>query len=135
MSEIEAGNLYELNKNLVQQHEVKLSEGVINSKKEILKNFIKKTNNIYYMLLSNENKDYTIFTFNNIDNNYEKKLTKMINILVDECLYNRGEIRGIDLTKDKSAIEIWLSINDESFVYYFFPYDQAIIDIDKEMEV
>lgn len=129
------GTLYDLNKNLVQKQEIKLSEGVINSKKLIIKDFLRKTKNHYYMLLSNERKDYTIFTIN--DNNLEweledyekKKYDKLIDILVDECLFNRGEIRGIDLTKSKDAIEIWLSIEEESYVYYFFPYDAAIIEI------
>ena len=42
---------------------------------------------------------------------------------------NRGLIKGIDLTKDEQAIEIWLSIDEEAFVYYFFPYDNAVIEI------
>lgn len=129
------GTLYDLNKNLVQKQEIELSKGVINSKKLIIKDFLRKTKNHYYMLLSNERKDYTIFTIN--DNNLEwkledyekKKYDKLIDILVDECLFNRGEIRGIDLTKSKDAIEIWLSIEEESYVYYFFPYDAAIIEI------
>ena len=49
--------------------------------------------------------------------------------LIDECLKNRGEIRGIDITKDKGAIEIWLSIDGEAYVYYFFPYDSALVEI------
>ena len=130
------GTLYDLNKGLVQQNEIKLSEGILNSKKEVIKNFLVKTNNNYYMLLSNERKDYTIFTMGSNDGyTYEDKSKKLVSILVDECLVNRGEIRGIDITKDKGAIEIWMSIEGESYVYYFFPYDTAIINIDFEMEV
>ena len=66
---------------------------------------------------------------------YEDKSKRLVSILVDECLVNRGEIRGIDITKDKGAIEIWMSIEEESYVYYFFPYDTAIINMDFEMEV
>lgn len=61
--EIEFGTLYDINKNIVKQNEIKLSEGVLNSKKEIIKNFINKTDNNYYMLLCNERKDYTVFDF------------------------------------------------------------------------
>ena len=135
-TEFALGTLYDLNKGLVQQNEVKLSEGVLNSKKEVIKNFLVKTNNNYYMLLSNERKDYTIFTMGSNDGyTYEDKSKKLVSILVDECLVNRGEIRGIDITKDKGAIEIWMSIEEESYVYYFFPYDTAIINMDFEMEV
>ena len=47
---------------------------------------------------------------------------------------NRGEIRGIDITKDKQAIEIWISTEEDSYAYYFFPYDKGIIDIEEELE-
>ena len=135
-TEFALGTLYDLNKGLVQQNEIKLSEGILNSKKEVIKNFLVKANNNYYMLLSNERKDYTIFTMGSNDGyTYEDKSKKLVSILVDECLVNRGEIRGIDITKDKGAIEIWMSIEGESYVYYFFPYDTAIINIDFEMEV
>ena len=36
---IDMGTLYDLNKNLVKQNEVELTEAVLNSKKEIVKNF------------------------------------------------------------------------------------------------
>ena len=135
-TEFALGTLYDLNKGLVQQNEIKLSEGILNSKKEVIKNFLVKTNNNYYMLLSNERKDYTIFTMGSNDGyTYEDKSKKLVSILVDECLVNRGEIRGIDITKDKGAIEIWMSIEGESYVYYFFPYDTANINMDFEMEV
>ena len=135
-TEFALGTLYDLNKGLVQQNEIKLSEGILNSKKEVIKNFLVKTNNNYNMLLSNERKDYTIFTMGYNDGyTYEDKSKKLVSILVEECLVNRGEIRGIDITKDKGAIEIWMSIEGESYVYYFFPYDTAIINMDFEMEV
>ena len=54
-------------------------------------------------------------------------------ILIDECIKNRGEIRAVDLTEDNSAIEIWLIVEDEAYVYYFFSYDNAIIDMSKEV--
>lgn len=128
--ELDTGmSLYDLNKSLVQKNEIKLNEGIINSKKEVIKNFLRKTDNKYYMLLCNDRKDYTVFTFEGAPDNIEERRNELINILVDECLVNRGEIRGIDLTQDQGAIEIWMSIEDDSYVYYFFPYDNAIIEV------
>ena len=75
------------------------------------------------MLLCNDRKDYTIFrraSTNNVG-------TELINILIDECLKNRGKTKSIELTEAKDAIEIWLSIDEESYCYYFFPYDTAVI--------
>ena len=112
---------------LVIKNEIKLTDGVLNSKKEIITNFMRKMNNAYYMLLCNERKDYTVFKMN--DKNSDDSIREIVSILVDECLKNRGEIRGIDLTKGKDAIEIWLIIEDEAYCYYFFPYDAAIIEV------
>lgn len=127
MSDISLGTLYDVNKNLVLKNEIELTDGVLNSKKEIITNFMRQMNNAYYMLLCNERKDYTVFKMNDKDN--DDSIREIVSILVDECLKNRGEIRGIDLTKDKDAIEIWLIIEDEAYCYYFFPYDAAIIEV------
>lgn len=127
MSDISLGTLYDVNKNLVLKNEIELTDGVVNSKKEIITNFMRQMNNAYYMLLCNEKKDYTVFRMNDKDS--DDSIREIVSILVDECLKNRGEIRGIDLTKDKDAIEIWLIIEDEAYCYYFFPYDVAIIEV------
>ena len=127
MSDVTLGTLYDVNKGLVAKNEIELTEGVINSKKEIVKNFIMKTENAHYMLLCKEQSDYTIFRRYNMEDT--EKAMEISNILIDECLKNRGEIRGIDLTNDKGAIEIWLLIEEEAYCYYFFPYDAAVIEV------
>lgn len=130
----ELGTLYDMNKNLIQNSEKTLSQGMLNSKKEEIKNFLKKTNNEYYMLLCHERRDYTLFDLGyETYNTHKEKCQKTIDVLIDECLQNRGEIRGIDITKDKQAIEIWISIEDDSYAYYFFPYDKGVIDIEEEL--
>lgn len=123
-SNITLGTAYEINKNLVEKYEKELTIEELQNKKNEIINFIQETKGQYYMLLCNDKKDYTIFNILNKNN-----IEEMINILVDECLKNRGIIKGIDLTKDKCAIEIWLSINNEAFCYYFFKYDDAVIEI------
>ena len=51
-------------------------------------------------------------------------------ILIDECIYNRGQAIDINLTEDKAAIEIWLrNAENENLCYYFFPYDAARIEV------
>ena len=102
---IEFGNLYDINKNIVKQNEIKLSEGLLNR--------------------CNERKDYTVFDFK--EKKWAERCLDCAKCLVDECLTNRGEIRGIDLTKEKDAIEIWMIIDNEAYVYYFFPYDNGVI--------
>ena len=120
------GTLYDLNKNLVQKNISALEEGVLNSKKEIVKNFLRDTKDTYYMLLCHEQRDYTVFKIDTLE---DSKYNEMISILIDECLRNRGKIKSIELTKDKQAIEIWLMIEEEAFVYYLFPYGEAVITV------
>jgi hypothetical protein len=126
-TEASLGNLYDMNKIFIKDHEPELTEGNLNSKKQILIDFIKKCNNNYYMLLCNERKDYTVFRWKDL--NSALAPFEIANILVDECLKNRGSIRGIDLTQAKDAMEIWLVIDDDAYVYYFFPYDAAVIEV------
>ena len=126
MAEMNIGTLYDLNKNLVQKNISALEKGVLNSKKEIIKNFLRDTKDTYYMLLCHEQRDYTVFK---IDTLKDSKYNEMISILIDECLKNRGIIKSIELTKDKQAIEIWLMIEEEAFVYYLFPYGEAVITV------
>ena len=45
--ELSIGTLYDMNKTLVRDAEIAISESVLNSKKEIIKNFIIKTCNNY----------------------------------------------------------------------------------------
>ena len=126
-TEANLGNLYDMNKIFIKDHEPELTEGNLNSKKQIIIDFIKKCNNNYYMLLCNERKDYTVFRWKDL--NSALAPFEIANILVDECLKNRGSIRGIDLTQAKDAMEIWLVIDDDAYVYYFFPYDAAVIEV------
>ena len=123
---ITLGNNYDINKQLVQKYEKKLTDEQLNKKKEIIANFVNNSTDYYFMLLCNEKKDYTVFEFTE-GKKWTERCADLAKCLVDECLINRGEIRGIDLTEDKQAIEIWLSIDGESFVYYFFPYEKGVI--------
>ena len=121
-TDITLGSAYEINKNLVEKYEKELTSEELNQKKEELLTFLDAKNDNYYMLLCNDRKDYTVFRL------VEDK-NELINILVDECLLNRGAVKGIDLTEDKYAMEIWLSIDNEAFCYYFFPYGEAVIEV------
>ena len=130
-----ATSLYDINKGLVEKNVPDLTQEELQDKKNIIIDFINNTNNAYYMLLCNEKKDYTIFhrnfdataeTF--CDNCTHCSVERIENILIDECLPNRGNTKSIELVEDNNAIEIWISIDEESYCYYFFPYDAALIE-------
>ena len=76
----------------------------------------------YLMLLSNERKDYTVFTLRNKN---RLELADTLAKEVMECLENRGQIKEFDVKKDANAIEIWI---DDAF-YALFVYDLGVIEI------
>lgn len=127
MSNLEMGTVYDLNKQLVETAEKVISPYKLNEKKKIIKQFIRESKDTYFMLLCNERRDYTLF--NMINDKEEDKLSELANVFVDECLQNRGDIKGIDLTENKDAIEVWLSIEGESYCYYFFPYNAGVVEV------
>lgn len=135
MAEFEAGNLYDLNKMLVEQNDKKI-EGtkLINKIKDVTTiYFQEKTLNFqYFMLLCHEKRDYTIFKMN-------KNLSSEKNILLTQetlrqCFLNRGAVYSLERTEDKQAIEIWLKDKEEHqiFCYYLFPCDPMVVEIGEE---
>lgn len=125
-SEITLGTAYDINKDLVQKYEKTLTDEELQQKKELIAQYILEVKQFYFMLLCHEQRDYTLFNLNN-ESDYEKSLKTATELI--ECLNNRGQIKGIDKTKDNMAIEIWISNENESFAYYFFGYDEGVIEI------
>ena len=120
---VELGSLYDINKSIIENNIATLTREELEDKIALVVNFIAQQKNTYYMLLCNDRKDYTVFRLNIPQDGIEAA-----HILIDECLTNRGQVKSIELTKTNDAIEIWLSIDKESYCYYFFPYDLGIIE-------
>lgn len=127
MSEINSGvSLYDLNKDLMKKNGKALTKKEIDKAKTTIYHFINSDTCFYYMLLCNERRDYTVFDFK--EKKWPERSEDCVDCLVDECLKNRGEIYSMVEDKDKNAIEIWLSIGDECYLYYFFKYEYGIIN-------
>ena len=123
MSKVVLGTLYDINKSIIENNLPELTKEEIEEKITEINDFIFYKNNQYYMLLCNERRDYTIFNLLELESS-----TEATKILLDECLPNRGKVKAIELTESGDAIEIWLSIDKESYCYYFFPYDVGVIE-------
>ena len=106
--------LYQLNKMIMTKFKTYSEEDILKSKKDIRK-YVDDTNNFSYMLLCNDLRYYTVFIKDKI---YEEAIE---DVLI-ECLNNLGEIKSIDFTNEKDAIEIWFYREDELYVSYFFTY-------------
>ena len=123
MSDVVMGTLYDLNKSAMSAAKtLNIKETIEKNDKELFKFF---SMNKYSMLLCNEQKDYTVFAMTS-----NKGRDSQVETAKEElytCLSNRGELLSFEKTEDGIAFEIWLRINEEIFVYYLFPYNEAVL--------
>lgn len=119
---LEAGNLYEANKQLVLQTEQPLNHLELVKKQELIEEFFEDNVVEFAMMLCHEQRDYTIFQIGKFSTSFNTAAKEVM-----LCCNNRGRILSIERTEDGVAFEIWIEIDNEAFCYYLFPYDQAVI--------
>ena len=122
MSDMSMGNLYDMNKKLVLEHEQPLNHLELARKQEILEDFFNNNVIEYAMLLCHEQRDYTVFQVGKSSTAAHFAAREAIG-----CCTDRGEVYGIDKTDDGMAYEIWIKIDGDVYCYYLFPYDNAVI--------
>jgi hypothetical protein len=111
---------YDMNKQIIGQLQI-MDNDTINEKKKLIREFVDKEHNQFYMLLCRDINYYTLFAID------VKLADELIDDLVIECANDIGSIKAIDPTEDKRAIEIWVTNQEETYVMYFFPYDSGVI--------
>ena len=117
-------SLYEMNKQIVSQMP-KLNEEGLKEAKQIIRDYVygEVHQDDYYMLLCHELRYFTVF-INDMDCNKEDVIE---NVIID-CLNSVGEIKSIEPTEDKEAIEIWITEPEgDTYVMYFFDYGRGIV--------
>lgn len=121
MSEVSMGTLYELNKSAMSRDKGMSSFKLTETLNKMVPFFSEYT---YFMLLCHEQRDYTVFRLSSA--NKEKNAIQDLK----ECLINRGEILSIEKenVNNDNAYEIWIRDMGNIYVYYLFPYDDAIIE-------
>ena len=121
-TKLDAGTLYDANKQLVLKTEHPLSHLELSKKQELLEDFFADKVIEFAMMLCHERRDYTVFQ---VGTGSTAEFNAAAEVVL--CCINRGEIYSMDPTEDGQAYEIWLKIDDEAFCYYLFPYDKAVI--------
>jgi hypothetical protein len=117
-SDISMG-LYDMNKQIIAQLPT-LTDDELNEKKYSIDALNAKYNNEYYMLYGKEISYFTLFKI--VEPQY-------FSYEVIECLKNVGDIKAIDLTEDKDAVEIWVMADGKATCLYLFPYDLGIVQV------
>lgn len=128
-AEVNLGNLYDVNKQLMMQ-EPCMNQADIDAAKNHLQTwlntyFCKR----YFMLLCHELRDYTIFNLDKTDSWQmapDSTLTDATNDII-ECMTNRGKLLTIDQQEDQ-VWELWIRNSEGCFAYYLFPYGDAVLE-------
>lgn len=127
-AQVEMGNLYDMNKQIM-LNEPKISEDrLVEVVSQLYTWITDRTNQHYFMLLCHERRDFTLFNIQpkGILGTTIGQVNTMVNDII-ECMTNRGTLLAADL-QDDGAWELWLRIEDECFVYYLFPYGEAVLE-------
>ena len=127
-SKVSLGNLYDMNKQLMDKEPI-FSEDAISEAKEKMEGwFFNKIEQKYYMLLCNEQRDYTLFNLDGLrigSTDKEKCILAAYDVI--DCMRNRGTILSIELQED-DAYELWIRNDEGCFAYYLFPYGAAVLE-------
>lgn len=117
--------LYEFNKagygSLPNMDEEALSQASIH-----VKEFLERKTPFskYWLLLSNENKYYTIFHRNSTNFSFNDLTSEIMSIAQD-----LGGIKSIELDDSGSALEFWISYNGECSLFLLFDYTAGVIEV------
>jgi hypothetical protein len=127
-SEVSLGNLYDINKQLM-ENEVEINAEVLAKKMDEIHDWLWENNTKYYMLLCHEQRDYTVFNLDKTSSwaRMEHKACCAMTEDVIECLRNRGSLIALELQLDDTW-ECWIRNFDGCFAYYLFPYTQAVLE-------
>ena len=126
--DIALGNLYDFNKGLVEKGGQLSSDGLLAGFEKIKEYML--ANYKYFMLLSNERKDYTVFNLSPMDTGITEAAVSQGAKDVIDCMQNRGIIYSISENGAYEGIEIWIKVDQQMFVYYLFAYDEAVIEVE-----
>lgn len=122
---MEAGTLYDMNKQLFKQVGKPLTDLELVPLQNKIEDWFNWQIDGYAMLLCHERRDYTLFHL------YEKANKNPPAVAAQElfiCLKNRGVILSIEEAPG-NAWEIWLMIGKEPYCYFLFNYDEGVIEV------
>lgn len=113
-------SLLDINRQIISQLP-ELTE--VSDKIELIDNFSKKQDNMFYMLYGKTISYFTVFMVS------PSQSLETLGIEVINCLRNLGKIKLIEPdSNNPAAIECWIQEDDqEAEVLYLFPYDLGII--------
>lgn len=117
--------LYDVNKAAYKALPAKTNEELDLLEKK-LSEYLRTHLSKYYMMLCNELKYYTIYTWDSRGDFY-KNTNKMAWEIIDVAK-TLGAIKGIEFLDD-GAVELWIEADDDCNLYYLFDYERGVIEV------
>lgn len=78
----------------------------------------------YWLLLSNENKYYTIFHRNSQNFSFNNLTSEVMDIVS-----SLGGIKNIEKDSSGNALEFWIDCNGECCLFLLFDYTRGVIEV------
>lgn len=113
-------NIYEVNQMAYNSLPPIAKEDILAQTKRV-QEFLQANPSKYYMLLCNECKYYTLFTFTD-----GFKFKEMANEIID-IIISLGDIVSIEF--NETDFEVWVKDEETSHVFYFFNYEPGVIEV------
>lgn len=114
-------NMYDINKQIIAQLPAIDEENMIAVKRDVIRKYCDQMKAEYYMMLCRDINYYTMFKID------LKQADETIEDVLVECAECIGAVKSIDFIEDAQALELWMTNEEDTYVAYFFPYDQGVI--------
>ena len=121
MAEVEMGNLYELNKQVMSQLPPQ-SDEMMSHHWTVIGDWFGKSHERWFMLMCKERSDFTFIHIN--DNKFANAVKEL-----QEVLEERGQVGAIQYVHGEDYFEIWVKDNDEAFVFMLFEAEWMIVEV------
>ena len=119
-------NIYDINKQVISQMPCLTIEELEEKADTLITEYQNEQKASYYMMLCNELRYYTLFHIDEFDGG--SQLSCFSNEVLSCLISFTDNIKSIEITDDKTAIEIWITKDEETYVMYLFNYDTGVIE-------
>ncbi len=119
-------NIYDINKQVISQMPCLTIEELEEKADTLITEYQNEQKASYYMMLCNELRYYTLFHIDEFDGG--SQLSFLSNEVLSCLISFTDNIKSIEITDDKTAIEIWITKDEETYVMYLFNYDTGVIE-------
>ena len=135
MADFSLGTFYDMNKAMLNTKQEgsgeytfkPLTHVELAAAQQKIEDFLNWKCDSYAMLYCRERSDITIFHMYVKEKQNQNPPAVAASECI-ECCMDRGDIISIEEQEDGNY-EIWIRINDDTYAYYLFPYDNAVIEV------